>query len=1366
MLQQLQTDEDHILQSASSNSNHISTSNTPQQAVAKQHGVIHPSMMRVFTSDAMQSHASKTSRQDGTRHDSKQYQYKRNSLARPQSIDTNVAQSQHAGNIIQQTYTNITQLYNQGTNRQAHCPRGDHGGRSVPSLRSDQRLTEAQTLHPDRLHRNTHESGVSQNPLLHQTPHESRKQHEHHVYPRTGSCIHPSRAHIIGKTPAAAAVSTEQAERAMDCEDGDEMPILSTHPTLKYRRTVWQEPATSTGTTVRVTGGSTNAYGLTMPTTTAMVYIPLEGSGSSHMGSHNVGVRSAGENNQRQAPGQYELQGKSAIKKFKKNKSRIRKFAQERKENPRKTRSQRKRERRQERSGRPQGRKENNKMANQKKTLNIPNNYVLTKPGDPMITRRLKAGPHVWVEQRKGKKGQKLQKELIGVWAPPEAVAEVLKGVKDTRDNPQYHAALDRSKLRRDAQEDDLSVHLQATVKAFLNFRPPHEYLAQQLAKRVVSHAIPVGSNTILRKKSTKNLDKSARARMATMAWLRHSKTCTYTQTRFRDAKQRKNGRRRAHEHNMKIIKKYRTFDVIDPSTCPLVMAVAATENQQVARRKRKYVRSTLQTRIQESRNRVGLFGDRAQTMESRAQRLIRKALELKLYMQTLRSENKFPTPESHNGREYAKISSILVNIEAAVKQDPAIEAQWREEEASLTQEASVTHEGTSRQGDTEQTMESRAQRLIQKALELKMHMQTLRSENRCPAPEAQKGKEYAQLSNTLDGIEKAIKEYPAIKARWAQEEESLVQKCTSRQKARHEQHDHEGMRPGIAKRQVHDYGRKSQNGYCELDGFIATSESEMEGSDSGDGSSSDDYWSVHDENDADDFGSEEFDVKSEHETAAKARYSALSIGGDYEAMSSGAESCLSATERVMQRMYLKETRGGTTKSGRDSVDESNSDSDNDSGSAEDSGSDGEWQSGDKHTRQALERLGSYAKRNDGSDRGEKERGRGFSRRECSESVSDASEDEVFLRDIEAIENVYQTRGRKRPSAVHSSEISRQGASNADGVYGSSRVKRAKVVECIDLCDSEDDRPNESAASGTAAGTTETVDTTSEYGQRNGQESESDNAQLNTSERVRTVPRSRGRRIVESGSASDQDNDSNIAEKKQPNDQAGLSVFGMPPEVDVPKRPVLLSALTSPNRPQISATNDEVFRTQLFSGEKRKLVLLEDGFAGVEAPQIELSRRLNEPQAAAKLFKTQHTATASNEVGEMCASTSDLSGDGVSCKSIPSNTNGGLLSTRVETDRKDVRVPHAQAPELPLGADTIVKSIAPTHPRQPANTTTPSATQVKAPSTCTTPSQPPLGLNARGIEVAHSTPSQQSKARVPEFIFVPSDRDDDCIILD
>lgn len=199
--------------------------------------------------------------------------------------------------------------------------------------------------------------------------------------------------------------------------------------------------------------------------------------------------------------------------------------------------------------------------------LRVPRHWVLVKPGDPALTRRIKkAGPAWTVKERRGRRTVSL-----GVWADKATVDRLRAELATERADPAYGKKLAAGKRRRDAAQAEYASTFETAVAAFLAFAPPHEELSRALSTAITTHTIPVGAGTVAR---TKRIPIEKRAEAATIAWLRHQ-TTGYDDMRIPLVRgMRREVRRLLAERSRDLLQRYRMGEPVDAQRCPLRAAL------------------------------------------------------------------------------------------------------------------------------------------------------------------------------------------------------------------------------------------------------------------------------------------------------------------------------------------------------------------------------------------------------------------------------------------------------------------------------------------------------------------------------------------------------------------------------------------------------------------------------------------------------------------------------------------------------------------------------------------------------------------------------------------------------------------------
>src|SRR3954468_6547889 len=96
-------------------------------------------------------------------------------------------------------------------------------------------------------------------------------------------------------------------------------------------------------------------------------------------------------------------------------------------------------------------------------TLRPPADWTLVPPGDPGLTRRLKAAGPTWtVQEKKGRKAF-----CRGYWVPAENVAPIKAALEAERADPKYAKRLAADAERRRREQVAYVEEFEATVRDF-----------------------------------------------------------------------------------------------------------------------------------------------------------------------------------------------------------------------------------------------------------------------------------------------------------------------------------------------------------------------------------------------------------------------------------------------------------------------------------------------------------------------------------------------------------------------------------------------------------------------------------------------------------------------------------------------------------------------------------------------------------------------------------------------------------------------------------------------------------------------------------------------------------------------------------
>lgn len=199
--------------------------------------------------------------------------------------------------------------------------------------------------------------------------------------------------------------------------------------------------------------------------------------------------------------------------------------------------------------------------------LHAPADWVLVPPGDPGLTRRVKAAGPTWTVQEK--KGRKIFSR--GVWAPGAVVESIRDDLAAERATPQYAKKREAGARRREREQADYVEDFRRAVLDFLAFEARHAHLAGELARAVTEHATPVGSGTVAR---TERIPVEQRAEAAVIAWMRHRTTDYDSKIIQRVKGARREVRRQLAQQSKVLLAAYRAGRPVDPATCPLQRAL------------------------------------------------------------------------------------------------------------------------------------------------------------------------------------------------------------------------------------------------------------------------------------------------------------------------------------------------------------------------------------------------------------------------------------------------------------------------------------------------------------------------------------------------------------------------------------------------------------------------------------------------------------------------------------------------------------------------------------------------------------------------------------------------------------------------
>jgi len=204
------------------------------------------------------------------------------------------------------------------------------------------------------------------------------------------------------------------------------------------------------------------------------------------------------------------------------------------------------------------------------RVLQPPVDWVLVPPGDPGLTRRIKAAGPTWTVQEK--KGRKVFSR--GVWTAGSVVEQIRADLAAERATPQYAKRLQAGAQRREREQSQYVQSFEESVLAYLAFHDRHAAVATRLAKAVTAHATPVGSGTVAR---TERIPIEQRAEAAVIAWMRHQTTAYDNMVIPRIKGRRREVRRMLAARSKALLEHFRGGGSVDPALCPLCKALGPT---------------------------------------------------------------------------------------------------------------------------------------------------------------------------------------------------------------------------------------------------------------------------------------------------------------------------------------------------------------------------------------------------------------------------------------------------------------------------------------------------------------------------------------------------------------------------------------------------------------------------------------------------------------------------------------------------------------------------------------------------------------------------------------------------------------------
>lgn len=201
------------------------------------------------------------------------------------------------------------------------------------------------------------------------------------------------------------------------------------------------------------------------------------------------------------------------------------------------------------------------------RAVSPPTGWVCVPPGDPGLTRRVKAAGPSWTIVEKV--GRKLFSH--GVWAPAANVRAAREALEEERSDPAYARRLEQAARRRQEQQEEYVEDFRAAILRFLRFSVRYGAYARALADAVTEHATPVGSGTVAR---SKRIPLPRRAEAAVIAWMRHQTTAYDDMDIARVKGERRRVRASLAEISRAVLDLHRGDEVHAPMACPLCKAI------------------------------------------------------------------------------------------------------------------------------------------------------------------------------------------------------------------------------------------------------------------------------------------------------------------------------------------------------------------------------------------------------------------------------------------------------------------------------------------------------------------------------------------------------------------------------------------------------------------------------------------------------------------------------------------------------------------------------------------------------------------------------------------------------------------------
>jgi hypothetical protein len=196
----------------------------------------------------------------------------------------------------------------------------------------------------------------------------------------------------------------------------------------------------------------------------------------------------------------------------------------------------------------------------------VPETWILLAPGDPGLTRRVKAAGDHWVVQEKV--GRRTFSR--GIWSDSATIDRVRADLEAERSTVGYARKKEAAARRREQEQAMYVEDFHGAILAFLSFQTAHAELADRLARAVADHATPVGSGTVAR---TQRIPIEQRAEAAVIAWMRHQTTSYDGMVIPRVKGKRREVRRMLAQRSQELLHRYRRGGTIEEE-CPLKAAL------------------------------------------------------------------------------------------------------------------------------------------------------------------------------------------------------------------------------------------------------------------------------------------------------------------------------------------------------------------------------------------------------------------------------------------------------------------------------------------------------------------------------------------------------------------------------------------------------------------------------------------------------------------------------------------------------------------------------------------------------------------------------------------------------------------------